>query len=668
MKKYLFKTVALMTVAILLFSNIAVFADSHKGKNDKWTNSKDSKEYVRVGEIAEIKSNIITLGEKSDKSMFKLSDKTTILNADDSKIKISDLKTGMNVEITYNKISNDKKDKVNNAISVKIIKNSTQIKNAYIDEIADYSKSEKVVTIIYETVDSKNRIIENIMDLIVDGNTKIYNQLGDNIKVSGLKQGMIINVEHSNKITKSAVPQAYANKISIIKSEADTQITESKILDVYTSNQKSYILVGDSNNTAKQILFVLADNAVIKNQYEKTIALKDLVKGQKIKVEHSSAMTRSLPPQCVAYTVQIIDDLGIVVKDKATIEGIKYISNSELLVTIVYETKDSYNRVVKNEMDLVVDNDTFIVDQFNDVITKLDLEEGMIIRVEHSSKITKSYVPQAYAYKISVIKNAENVKVTESKILEKYVIENKLYVLVGDSKNVSKQILFVLSDSVKIRNQYGKTIGFKDLIVGQKIKVEHSSAMSKSLPPQCVAYSIEVVDDFNIEFIEDAVIEEVSVKNNNITVSYEVKVGTKYYEYTFILVVDSNTIILDKKGKIISLSSLKEGMVIDAEHEIVAVLSSPPKSYAHKISVVSDIYNEPIDDDDCELFELLIKLYVETDSREWLNCIMYHNHDWSYLNGKELDNFFESMFESSMDDDDIEDLLERLFKGYRWDD
>ncbi len=109
-------------------------------------------------------------------------------------------------------------------------------------------------------------------------------------------------------------------------------------------------------------------------------------------------------------------------------------------------------------------------------------------------------------------------------------------------------------------------------------------------------------------------------------------------------------------------------MVIDAEHEILAVLSSPPKSYAHKISVVSDIYNEPIDDDDCELFELLIKLYVETDSREWLNCIMYHNHDWSYLNGKELDNFFESMFESSMDDDDIEDLLERLFKGYRWDD
>lgn len=668
MKKYLFKTVALMTVAILLFSNIAVFADSHKGKNDKWTNSKESKEYVRVGEIAEIKSNIITLGEKSDKSMFKLSDKTTIFNADGVKIKGSDLKKGMNVEITYNKISNDKKDKVNNATSVKIIKNSTQIKNAYIDEIADYSKSEKVVTIIYETADSKNRIIENIMDLIVDGNTKIYNQLGDNIKVSGLKKGMFIDVEHSNKITKGAVPQAYTNKISIVKNEADTQITESKILDVYTSNQKSYILVGDSNNTAKQILFVLADNAVIKNQYEKKIALKDLVKGQKIKVEHSSAMTRSLPPQCVAYTVQIIDDLGIVVKEQATIKGIKYISNSELLVTIVYETKDSYNRVVKNEMDLVVDNDTFIVDQFNDVITRLDLEEGMIIRVEHSSKVTKSYVPQAYAYKINVIKNAENVKVTESKILEKYVLENKLYVLVGDSKNVSKQILFVLSDNVKIRNQYGKTIGFKDLIVGQKIKVEHSNAMSKSLPPQCVAYSIEIVDDFNIEILVDAIIEEISVKNNSITVSYEVKVGSRYYEYTLILVVDSNTIILDRKGKSISLSSLKEGMVIDVEHEILAILSSPPKAYAHKISIVNDNYSEPIDDEDCELFKLLIKLYVETDSKEWLNCIMYHNHDWSYLNGKELDNFFESMFDSSMDDDDIEDLLERLFKGYRWDD
>lgn len=667
MRKYLFKTVVLLTVAIMLFSNVAVFADGHKGKNDKFNNYKENKEYVRVGTITEIKSNVITIGEKYDKAMFKISDKTVILNSKDVKIKSSELKKGINVEIIYYKISKDKKDKVNDAISVKIITDSTQIENAYIEEIADYSKTDKVVTVVYETIDSKNRIIENYMDLIVDANTKIYNQLGDSIKVSSLKHGMFIDVEHSNKITKSIIPQAYALKINIVKNEKDTMITESKILDVYTSNQKSYILVGEANNTSKQILFVLAENAVVKNQYGQSIAFTDLVKGQKIKVEHASAMTRSLPPQSVAYTVQIVDDLGIMVKENSIIDEITYISNTELLLTIIYETKEN-NKIVKNKMDLVVDDDTLIVDQFDDYITQLDLVEGMVIRAEHSSKITKSYIPQAYTYKISVIKNAENIKTTESNILKKYVLDNELYILVGDANAVSKQILFVLSDNVKIRNQYGKAIDFKDLVVGQKIKVEHANTMSKSLPPQCVAYSIEIVDDFNIEFIEDAVIEEVNVKNKNITISYEVVVGKRIYEYSLILVVDSDTDILDKKGKAISLSSLKTGMVIDVEHELLAILSSPPKSYAHRINIVNDNVNGPIDDDDCELFKLLIKLYIETDSEEWLNCILNHNHDWSRLNGEELDDFFESLLDNTMDDDDIEDLLERLFKGFRWDD
>lgn len=667
MRKYLFKTVALLTVAIMLFSNVAVFADGHKGKNDNYNNYKENKEYVRVGTITEVKSNVITIGEKHDKAMFKISDKTVILNAKDVKIKSSELKKGLNVEITYYKLSKDKKDKVNDAISVKIIIDSTQIEDAYIEEIADYSKTEKVVTIIYETIDSKNRIIENYMDLIVDANTKIYNQLGDSIKVSSLKQGMFIDVEHSNKITKSIIPQAYALKINIVKNEKDTLITESKILNVYTSNQKSYILVGEANNTSKQILFVLADNAVVKNQYGQTIAFKDLAKGQKIKVEHASAMSKSLPPQSVAYTVQVIDDIGIMVKENSIIDEITYISNTELLVTIIYETKEN-NKIVKNKMDLVVDDDTLIVDQFDDYITQLDLVEGMVIRAEHSNKITKSYIPQAYTYKISVIKNAENIKTTESTILKKYVLDNELYILVGDANAVSKQILFVLSDNAKIRNQYGKTIGFKDLVVGQKIKVEHANTMSKSLPPQCVAYSIEIVDDFNIEYIEDAVIEEVNVKNKNIIISYEVIVGKRIYEYSHILVVDSDTVILDKKGKAITLSSLKTGMVIDVEHELLAILSSPPKSYAHKISIVNDNVNGPIDDADCELFKLLIKLYIDTDSEEWLNCILNHNHDWSRLNGEELDDFFESLLDNTMDDDDIEDLLERLFKGFRWDD
>jgi len=466
MSKHLLKTMSLLLAAIMLFSNMAVFADSKDSTKYKAYSSTLIKEYVKTGEITEINSKTITLGEKSYKSMFKLSDKTTILDANDAKIKFSDLKKGMSVEIVYNKVSKDKKDKVNNAISVKVIKNSdsvAQIKNAIIDEITVNSKNETSVTIMYETLDNRNRVVDNFMVLLTDKDTKVYNQFGEIIKISALKKGMIVNVEHSLKMTKSAVPQAYAYKISVVKSEDNTQITESKILNVYTNNKKSYILVGDANDITKQILFILADNATIKNKFNQAIS-------------------------------------------------------------------------------------------------------------------------------------------------------------------------------------------FDDLAIGQKIRVNHSMAMTFSLPPQSTAYSVEVLDELKTEFIEDAVIEEIDLKGKTVTASYEVKVGTRYYENTIILTVDDKTIILDKKGKAIALKDLKLGMVIDIKHEYLPVLSSPPKSYAHKISVVSDNYQVPIDDENCEIFNLFIKLYFETDKKEWMNCIKNHDHNWKYLDKFDIEDFFEDLFERYMED------------------
>lgn len=359
MKKYLLKTTSLILLVIMLFSNMAVFADSDN--NSKSISQKYYREYVKTGVITEIKDNTITIEEKSNKSMFKVSDKTNVLNEEGTKIKVADLKKGMEIEIIYNKVSNDKKDKVNNAISIKIVRKNTDV-------------------------------------------------------------------------------------------------TESKILNLYTSNKKLYILVGDSKEAAKQILFVLAEDAVIKNK-----------------------------------------------------------SNKE--------------------------------------------------------------------------------------------------------------------------------IEFSDLSKGLKIRVEHSKTMSKSLPPQCVAYSVIVLDDLDVEFIDEAIIEEINVKTKTVTVSYDVKIGTKYYEQTIILTVDNETVILDKNNKAIELKNLKVGMVVNIKHELLPVLSSPPKSYAHKISVVYASYEEPIDDEDCEIYDLLIKLFLKIDKKAWINCVLNHDHNRKNLDNLDIDNFFEELFD-----------------------
>ncbi len=361
MKKILLKTTSLILLVILLFSNMVVFADSEDSNHGKSIYLKYYKEYFKAGEITEIKNNMITIEEKSNKSMFKVSDETDVFNEEGTKLKVADLKKGMEIEVVYNKVSNDKKEKVNNALSIKIVRKNT--------------------------------------------NT-----------------------------------------------------TESKILNLYTSNKKLYILVGDSNEAAKQTLFILADDAVIKNN-----------------------------------------------------------SNKE--------------------------------------------------------------------------------------------------------------------------------IEFSDLSKGLKIKVEHSKTMSKSLPPQCVAYSVAVIDDLDVEFIDEAIIEEINIKKKTITVNYDVKIGTKYYEQIIILTVDDETVILDKNDKAIALKNLELGMVVDIKHEFLPVLSSPPKSYAHKISVVYDSYEEPIEDEECEIYDLLIKLFLKIDKKAWINCILNHDHNSKNFDELDIDDFFEELFD-----------------------
>lgn len=463
MSKRLIKTLSLLLVAIMLFSNVAVFADSMDILKSRLISMPVIKEYVKTGIITEINKDSFTIGEKLYKSKFKITNKTTIMAADGTKIKFSDLKKDMNVEVVYNKQSMDKKDKVNTAISIKVIKTAdvkAEIKNVIIDKITVNTKNETTITINYETIDSKNKVVKNSMKLLPDKDTKIYNQNGELVKLTALKEGMTVNVEHSTKITKAAVPQAYVYKITIVKEKDETQVTESKILKHYKSNNKSYILVGEADKIGTQILFILDDKAVIKNKYNQVIA-------------------------------------------------------------------------------------------------------------------------------------------------------------------------------------------FEDLKVGLNIKVVHSKAMAKSLPPQSVAYSVQVLDELNVEFIEDAVIEEVNVSGKTVTASYEIKVGSRYQECLIVLTIDNNTKILDKNGKAITLKDLKVGMVIDVKHEFLAVLSSPPKAYAHKISVVSN--QVPVDDEDCEIYNLLYKLFFELDNKAWLNCLKNHDHSWRNFDKFDAKDFFESFFDKYLE-------------------
>lgn len=53
-------------------------------------------------------------------------------------------------------------------------------------------------------------------------------------------------------------------------------------------------------------------------------------------------------------------------------------------------------------------------------------------------------------------------------------------------------VVLNVDENTVIRNQAGEVIGLDDLAVGMVIHVQHSLAMTMSLPPQTYAYSITI--------------------------------------------------------------------------------------------------------------------------------------------------------------------------------
>ena len=588
MKKNLVRLVAIITMTILLVSNISVFAaeNTYKG-NDRNSQNNQIREYVKVGEISEIHPNNIVIGEKSGKVIFRITTNTSIKDEKQNEIRLSDLKVGMGIEVTYDKTSNSKADKSFEAKSIQVMKNVNEISNAVVQDITIDTKNTLFLTVLFETIDSKNRIVENTMDLVVDNNTEIVNQFGVKAAKSELKVGMVLDVEHSKAVTKSYVPQAYCNSIDIVKQFEDSDIIEANILEKEIHNNVAYVLVGNADKVSEQILLVLSDNTALKDQNGINIAYAQLEVGQKIKAEYSLTMTKSLPAQAQAYSIQIIDKKAVPSIKNATILDVDLKNND---ITVSYEVKYG-EKVYEKTIILLIDNDTVIKNELGKTIDIAALKVGMTINAKHAEATTLGLPPTAKAYLIEVVDTKQSVLI-ENATIDDIDLRNKNITVSYDVKYGTKVyeetiVLLVDRDTV-IKNELGKAIALADLKVGMMVNAKHAEATTLGLPPTAKAYLIEVVDTKQSVLIENATIDDIDLRNKNITVSYDVKYGTKVYEETIVLLVDKDTVIKNELGKAIALTDLEIGMTVNAKRAVVTTLGLPPTAKAYSIEVVDN--------------------------------------------------------------------------------
>ena len=141
-------------------------------------------------------------------------------------------------------------------------------------------------------------ILKNVPAIIYNNMTyvPIYNlaqDLGYNIAI---EPGQAILTSPN---TPPTTPIAPANSVTINRAQI--------IAINFATNRVTVVPAGKSNNIENQIVLIITPETKIQDaRNKKTYKLSDLQPGINVKVVHSTASTKSIPPQTVAYSLTIL--------------------------------------------------------------------------------------------------------------------------------------------------------------------------------------------------------------------------------------------------------------------------------------------------------------------------------------------------------------------------
>jgi hypothetical protein len=176
------------------------------------------------------------------------------------------------------------------------------VQDALIEEIIIDNRT-GFVTISYGVMGDRCMVYMQLVTLVVDRDTVIRNQFGQDLSLRDLREGMIVDAEFSSAMTRSIPPQSRAFRITVIQNDS-VSITEDRVLSVDINN--GFFYTGNAEDMLSQMRFVVNNETRIMDRRGNQIRLRDLRPGQLVRVEHANFQTMSIPPQTTAFNVQIL--------------------------------------------------------------------------------------------------------------------------------------------------------------------------------------------------------------------------------------------------------------------------------------------------------------------------------------------------------------------------
>ena len=175
--------------------------------------------------------------------------------------------------------------------------------NSIIEEIR-VDRNTGYVTISYGVMREHNVTHMELVTLIVSRDTIIQDRAGRSIPLSDLRVGMTVDATFSAAMTFSIPPQARAYRIKVVNRNAVSNTTVERVL--YVDLRNNFLYTGNANDPSSQMRFVITNSTLILDRNGRRIPLRDIRMGQRVRVEHATFQTPSIPPQTTAYVVQVI--------------------------------------------------------------------------------------------------------------------------------------------------------------------------------------------------------------------------------------------------------------------------------------------------------------------------------------------------------------------------
>ena len=149
-----------------------------------------------------------------------------------------------------------------------------------------------------------------------------------------------------------------------------------------------------------------------------------------------------------------------------------------------------------------------------------------------------------------------------------------------DRRN-DETVRLVVGSRTNVLNRNGEVISARDLRVGMTVNATFSSTMTRSIPPQAVAFLIRVVDE---------------PRQDNIVVGMIMDVDRRGRSFTTIRGRDASSVIrfnvpedariIGRNGREMEFSGLMPGLRVQVRHADFMTASIPPQTTAFEIRVL----------------------------------------------------------------------------------